>query len=124
MKRAIYLDVDMIFSEDIGILWNHFSEMDSDKDLLLFMGDNHPTAYGPRARYPFCSCQLIMDLEKLRTANLTHVLKKEYLEINSPIFLLILLNNETLYGYCFFFGTTFKFDFGQGFLNSKYFHLV
>ena len=63
----------MIFAEDVGVLWSYFEEMESDEDLLLFMGDNHPTAYGPRARYPFCSCQLVMDLKRLRAANLTRV---------------------------------------------------
>lgn len=73
VKRAIYLDVDMLLGDDIGDLWTYFREMDADKDLLLFMGDNHPTAFGPRARYPYCSCQLIMDLERFRKQNLTKV---------------------------------------------------
>lgn len=71
VRRAIYLDVDMMVADDIGLLWARFAEMDEDEDLVLFMGDNHPTAYGPRARYPFCSCQLVMDLQRLRVANLT-----------------------------------------------------
>ncbi|CAI7907310.1 unnamed protein product, partial [Closterium sp. NIES-54] len=73
VRRAIYLDVDMVAAEDLGALWGYFREMDADPDLLLFMGDNHPTAYGPRSRYPFCSCQLIMDLDRLRRHNLTRV---------------------------------------------------
>lgn len=73
IDRAIYLDVDLLFAEDIGNLWAYFKDMDEDEDLILYMGDNHPTAYGPRARYPFCSCQLIMDFTRFRGANFTRV---------------------------------------------------
>eukprot|EP00271_Cylindrocystis_brebissonii_P009781 TRINITY_DN2502_c0_g1_i2.p1 TRINITY_DN2502_c0_g1~~TRINITY_DN2502_c0_g1_i2.p1 ORF type:complete len:404 (+),score=46.32 TRINITY_DN2502_c0_g1_i2:858-2069(+) len=78
VQRAIYLDVDMMFADDIGLLWSFFADMDEDEELLLFMGDNHPTAYGPRARYPFCSCQLIMDLERIRQANLTRLILESF----------------------------------------------
>ncbi|CAI5981003.1 unnamed protein product [Closterium sp. NIES-65] len=78
VRRAIYLDVDMVAAEDLGALWGYFREMDADPDLLLFMGDNHPTAYGPRSRYPFCSCQLIMDLDRLRRHNLTRLVMEAF----------------------------------------------
>lgn len=78
VERAIYLDVDMMFAEDIGMLWKYYEEMEEDEDLLLFMGDNHPTAYGPRARYPFCSCQLIMHLERMRRQNLTRLVMEAF----------------------------------------------
>ncbi|CAI5464826.1 unnamed protein product [Closterium sp. Yama58-4] len=78
VRRAIYLDVDMVAAEDLGALWGYFKEMDADPDLLLFMGDNHPTAYGPRSRYPFCSCQLIMDLDRLRRHNLTRLVMEAF----------------------------------------------
>ncbi|GJP33146.1 hypothetical protein CLOM_g6865 [Closterium sp. NIES-68] len=78
VRRAMYLDVDMVAAEDVGALWGYFREMDADPDLLLFMGDNHPTAYGPRSRYPFCSCQLIMDLDRLRRQNLTRLVMEAF----------------------------------------------
>ena len=74
VDRAIYLDVDMVAGTDIAELHGLFAEFDADPQLLYYMASNHPEG-GGKIRYtrPLCSCQMVMDLERLRQRNLTQV---------------------------------------------------
>lgn len=75
VKRALYLDVDMLLGGDIQDLWDFFDEMKQDKQLLYWMGNNHPEGHNKRRFLrPYCSCQLVLDLERIRKANLTKML--------------------------------------------------
>lgn len=75
VKRALYLDVDMLLAGDIQDLWAYFQVyFQKDKDLLYFMGNNHPEGHNRRRLLrPFCSCQLVLHLERMRKVNTTQV---------------------------------------------------
>lgn len=77
VKRAIYLDVDMVVAGDIQDLWGYFAEHERHPELLYFMGNNHPEGHNRRRLLrPYCSCQLVMDLSRMRRANMTKMVKK------------------------------------------------
>ncbi|CAI5529640.1 unnamed protein product, partial [Closterium sp. Naga37s-1] len=74
VQRAIYLDVDMIVGGDIQDLWDFFLSMAHDPDLLFFISNNHPEgANARRLLRPYCSCQMVLDLQRMREANLTQL---------------------------------------------------
>ncbi|CAI5961138.1 unnamed protein product [Closterium sp. NIES-65] len=74
VQRAIYLDVDMIVGGDIQDLWDFFLSMAHDPDLLYFISNNHPEgANARRLLRPYCSCQMVLDLQRMRKANLTQL---------------------------------------------------
>ncbi|GJP53895.1 hypothetical protein CLOM_g13012 [Closterium sp. NIES-68] len=74
VQRAIYLDVDMIVAGDIQDLWDFFLSMAHDPDLLYFISNNHPEgANARRLLRPYCSCQMVLDLQRMRQANLTQL---------------------------------------------------
>eukprot|EP00271_Cylindrocystis_brebissonii_P004939 TRINITY_DN16896_c0_g1_i1.p1 TRINITY_DN16896_c0_g1~~TRINITY_DN16896_c0_g1_i1.p1 ORF type:complete len:608 (-),score=56.47 TRINITY_DN16896_c0_g1_i1:670-2493(-) len=75
VKQALYLDVDMIMAGDIQDLWGYLKEMQEDPEMLYWMGNNHPEGHNKRRLLrPFCSCQLVLDLERMRAANVTRML--------------------------------------------------
>lgn len=74
VRRAVYLDVDMILAGDIQELWRYFNEFNKDHTLLYYMGNNHPEGHNRRRLLrPYCSCQLVMELDRMRAANTTKV---------------------------------------------------
>lgn len=74
VNRGIFLDVDMLAGSDVGLLQEHFKEFDADPQLLYFMSNNNPEGSSrKRFRKPYCSCQMVMDLQRIRQRNLTKV---------------------------------------------------
>ncbi|GJP39139.1 hypothetical protein CLOM_g23534 [Closterium sp. NIES-68] len=77
VPRAVFLDVDMILATDIQELWGHLDAMRGEREMLYWMGNNHPEGGSMRRlRDPYCSCQLVMDLERMRQANMSRLFQE------------------------------------------------
>lgn len=73
VQRVIFLDVDTLFGGDIQSLWSYTRHVMEKRRLLYYMSNDNPELRGGASIRPWCSCQMVLSLKKMRKRKMTRL---------------------------------------------------